>query len=105
MINLNDKVAKVFKRNIKKYIDNNLHLYCTDDAYTVLCHLEPRIISGAVEKACSECKNMGLLESCDVQCLKNLSASGNIYAVQYINEKTKQLTGRGRKCVVENMSV
>jgi len=97
---MNKEVNEIIRKITKKYINENLYLFSTDDIYTIHCHLKPRLISGAVEACCSECYKLKLLKDCDEDYLRNLSMVSSMYALRYIDIKQKSDPQGGKKDVL-----
>ena len=80
------KCANLLEEDIKNYISKNLYLLKTDDIYTINCHLKPRLVSSAVEEACSNCRAKGYTKHVNNQdCYKNLFVFGMEFATKYVN--------------------
>jgi len=84
------EIKKTIKNNIKKYVDENTHLFKSDSAYVINCQLKPRLAANAVETSCQERRNCGpdkKINSAD--CYKNFFIFAITFAAKYINEKDK----------------
>lgn len=91
-----NKVEKEIKKTIKKYIDANSYLLMSDDSYTKYCHLIPRLVSNAVETACSQCNKKRLLDNQKDTEMKKIYFYAQDQAIEYIEIKIKKIIKGGK---------
>lgn len=56
------KIRQTIKSQIKKYIESNLYLLKSDNAYIVNCQLKPRLCNEAIQHACEYCVKNKILD-------------------------------------------
>lgn len=83
-------IKNAIKEKIETYINENKHLFQTDDVYNVNCGLKPRLVAEAVAIGCQECKKNNLSETKDPnKCYLEIFEFGMHYATDHITKISK----------------